>query len=198
MLSLRSDSGQKKFDQILDSTILNKLKSRHGKSQRYVYEQHCDRLMNVVARYIQSIQHAEETLQDTFIQIFDKIEQYDPDKGKFESWTHRIAVNQALMHLRKVKASKIKFSDLNETQRIISNEALENFDYEQLLEVIDDLDEKYATLIKLRVIEGYEFSEIAEKLGLNESYARKILSRARRQLAKNLNNSEDTLANHIL
>lgn len=182
----------------MDSTILKKLQGRHGKSQRYVYEQHCDRLMRVVARYIPAIQHAEEALQDTFIQIFDKIEQYDPNKGKFESWTHRIAVNQALMHLRKAKAAKIKFSDLNETQKIISNEALDNFDYEQLLGVIERLDEKYATLIKLRLIEGYEFSEIAERLGLNESYARKILSRARRQLAKSLNNSEDKLANHIL
>ena len=182
----------------MDKSLIDKLLRRDSKSQKLIYDQHCDRLMHIIHRYVRSIHNAEEVLQDTFIQIFDKINLYDPSKGKFESWTHRIAVNLSLMRLRKEKSSRIKLADIQETQRIITNEALSKFEYEELISRIDNLDGKFSTLIKLRLIEGYEFREIAEMLDLNESYARKILSRARRQLVKSLNNSEDTLANHLL
>ncbi len=151
--------------------------------------------MRVILRYLSSVYDAEEVLQDTFIKIFDKIEQFNPKKGQFESWTRRIAINQALIRIRQNKAIKIKLTDLHATQEIITNDALTKFSYKELLHKIDKLDQKHATLIKLRLIDGYKFCEIAKMLDLKEAYARKILSRARQKLIKKLGTSVDPLVN---
>lgn len=178
----------------MEKKLLHKLYKRHAQTQRAVYDAHGERLMHIIVRYVIDIPYAEEVLQDTFIQIFDKIQQYDPQKGTFNNWSHKIAVNQALMKLRKINSNKFKVTDLVESRDIINNNGLDNLNYEDLLLKVETLSPKQNALIKLRLIEGYEFQEISELLGISISNSRKILSRARNILSEQLETKDH---NHI-
>lgn len=179
----------------MDKKLLKKLYSRHARTQRVVYENHCDRLMHIIMRYVSDIPYAEEALQDTFIQIFDKIHQFDHKKGSFKNWSHKIAVNQALMKLRKISSNKFRAIDLIATREVIHNHGLENLNYYDLIEKVEDLKPKQKALIKLRLIEGLEFHEISELLNISIINSRKILSRARTNLIENIESSNENSIN---
>lgn len=174
----------------MDKKFLKKLLQRHARTQRALYDIHCDRLMNIIVRYVRDIPYAEEVLQDTFIQIFDKIQQFDQEKGHFKNWSHKIAVNQALMKLRTINRNKFQVADLIESRNMINNQGLDNLNYEDLLEKVETLSPKQSALIKLRLIDGYEFQEISELLGISISNSRKILSRARNILSDKIETAD--------
>lgn len=52
---------------------------------------------------------AEEVLQDTFINVFRKLDQFDR-RSKFSTWLYRVVTNSCLMRLRKTKLAKASFS----------------------------------------------------------------------------------------
>lgn len=166
----------------MEAPILKRLSQNDAAAQKAVYYQHADRLMAVVLRYVPSVMEAEDVLQDSFITIFEKIRMYDKNKGSFEAWSAKIAVNYALMFLRKQKNLVFYEEDLHAQHLKTNNEAehkLEREDVEKLLQV---LDEKYAIIFKLKAIEGYKHQDIAEMLGIRKEASRTIFSRARKQL----------------
>ncbi len=166
----------------MDKQQLTKLYKGHATAQKELYYAHCDRLMSVIYRYVKNVDDAEEVLQDTFCNIFRKIKQFNYELGTFESWSYKIAINQSLMCLRKKKKLNVVDYDFSRVDTHIQNEGLENLHFEELLKKIDLLDEKYKTIILLRLIEGYEYKEISEKLNIKEVTIRKMFSRARRRL----------------
>jgi len=177
----------------LEAHILKQLSQNDPATQKAVYYQHADRLMAIVLRYVPSIMEAEDILQESFLQIFDKVKMYDDDKGSFEAWSAKIAVNYALMFLRKKKKLVFYEEDLHAQHLKTKNEAehkLESEDVEKLLGV---LDEKYAIIFKLKAIEGYKHQDIAEILGIQKEASRTLFSRARKKLKFFLKSKEPNL-----
>lgn len=54
----------------------------------------------MISRIVQDQDVAEEVLQDAFMRYWDKIDQYNTDKGRLFSWMMRITRNLALDKLR--------------------------------------------------------------------------------------------------
>lgn len=166
----------------MEAPILKRLSQNDSATQKAVYYQHADRLMAIILRYVPSIMEAEDVLQDSFITIFDKVKMYDKDKGSFEAWSAKIAINYALMFLRKKKNLVFYEEDLHAQQLQTTNEGVHNLEREDVEKLIQVLDEKYAIIFKLKAIEGYKHQEIAKVLGIKKEASRTIFSRARKQL----------------
>src|SRR5258706_1525880 len=65
-----------------------------------------DRNVFRIANHItQNREDAEDVVQDAFLKAYQKLDQFQGN-SKFYTWLVRIAVNEALMKLRKRKASK--------------------------------------------------------------------------------------------
>lgn len=163
--------------------MLEGLQSEDPEIQKKFYYEHCDRLMVVIYGYLQSVADSEEVLQDTFLTIFEKINSYVPSRGSIEGWSHRIAVNKALMFLRKQKRVVFTDADLNS---IPANEPL-NFktgdvDEDPVDQIINTLSFKSAIVFRLKAIEGCSHQEIAEMLNIKTDASRAIFSRARKKL----------------
>ncbi|MEO1626520.1 MAG: sigma factor, partial [Bacteroidota bacterium] len=73
----------------MKTQTLHQLRQQVPEAQKQLYYQHCDRLMAVIYRYTGNTADAEEVLQDSFIQIFEKIDLFDPSKGSFSAWSCR-------------------------------------------------------------------------------------------------------------
>lgn len=173
--------------------IVKQLKQQDAATQKAVYYQHADRLMAIVLRYVPSVAEAEDVLQDSFIQIFEKVNMYDTNKGSFEAWSAKIVVNYALMFLRKKKKLVFYEEDLHAQQLKTSNAGVRKLEQEDVEKLIQVLDEKYAIIFKLKAIEGYKHQEIAELLGIKKEASRTIFSRAKKQLRQFLKANETNL-----
>jgi RNA polymerase sigma-70 factor, ECF subfamily len=167
----------------VDNKLLQELRKGDRSAQRSLYLAHCDRLMRLVMRYVPETQSAEEVLQDCFLQIFNRIRQFDPAKGAFQSWSAKIAVNAALMHLRKNKRYHFSIDDCKEAEHLASSPVSPEDWEAHIAPYLSKLDERQALVFKLRAVEGFEFEEIKELLGLNTAAnSRKLYSLARQRL----------------
>ena len=163
-------------------TTIHELKQGNRATQKAVYYNHADRLMAIVLRYLGSIADSEEVIQDTFVRVFEKIETFDASRGSFNSWTSKIAINFALMALRKKKQIVFYEEDLHAALSVVPNQAIQKIEEEEVEQIIDSLDEKYAVIFKLKAIDGFSHSEISELLGIKKEASRTIFSRAKKQL----------------
>ena len=82
----------------LHQLIIN-CKKRDIKSQSEIYHLFAGKLFALCLKYSKTKQSAEDNLQDAFITIFDKIDQYK-FKGSFEGWMKRIVINTSLQTYR--------------------------------------------------------------------------------------------------
>ena len=177
----------------MEAHILKRLNQNDSATQKAVYYQHADRLMALVLRYVPSVMEAEDVLQDSFVQIFEKIALYNKDKGSFKGWSAKITINYALMFLRKRKNLVFYEEDLHAKHFNTNNDVVLKFQTEDIEKLLQNLDEKYAIIFKLKAFEGYKHQEIAELLGIQTEASRKIYSRARKKLKQILKPKQTNL-----
>ena len=90
----------------------------------------------ICIRYAGDREVAQDILQDGFITLFTKLDDYKGE-GSFEGWARRIFVTTALMYLRKKDA--LKMSDELDTVRGMKADTvtqMQNLGYKELMELI--------------------------------------------------------------
>jgi len=133
----------------------------------------------VCIRYIGDREMAEDVLQDGFITLFAKLQDYKGE-GSFEGWARKIFVNTALMSLRKKDA--LKMSEELEAVRGMKDDLPtqnQNIGYKELMKLVMTLPPGFRTVFNMYAIEGYSHKEISDMLGISETTSRTQLSRAR-------------------
>jgi len=150
-------------------------------------------MYNICLRYAKNSDEAEDILQEGFIKVFDKINQF-AGTGSFEGWIRRIMVNSALevIRKRKIDFSVVDTKYIQDPHEYTYN-TISTLNVKELLAVIQQLPDGYRTVFNLYVIEGYQHSEIAEILGVSEGTSKSQLARARNLLQSKLNETEQNL-----
>src|ERR1700710_964990 len=80
--------------------LINRCKKGERKAQELLYRQFCAKMLGVCFRYAADKMEAEDMLQNGFIKVFQKIEDYRGD-GSFEGWVRRIMVHSSIEYYRK-------------------------------------------------------------------------------------------------
>ncbi len=166
--------------------LINACASGDTKAQAFLYKQFSPKLYGISLRYASNRTDAEDILQDSFIRIFEKIKTYQ-FKGSFEGWLRRIVINIALQKIKKQQFNE----EINE--RVLTIETPNDFNdthvpIEILLQMIQELPNRYRMVFNLYVLDGYKHYEIAELLNITEGTSKSNLARARRILQEKLNN----------
>jgi RNA polymerase sigma-70 factor (ECF subfamily) len=146
----------------------------------------------------QNREDAEDVLQETFMKAYEHLDQFKGD-SKFYTWIVRIAVNQALMKLRRRKTDKSVSLDetIDTGEDTITREIAawdedpeERFSREELGGILDtaiqSLEPPYRSVFVLRDIDELSTEETAEALGLSVPAVKSRLLRARLQLREKL------------
>ncbi len=157
--------------------LIIECKANKPKAQEQLYKLFAAKLFGVCLKYSANYAEAEDNLQDGFIIIFKKIVQYN-FKGSFEGWAKRVMINNALQKYRtNVKFLEIAEKDYAETEDLeIDNEAI-SLDY--LMQIIQELPERYRLVFNLYVLDGYSHKEISEMLDITTGTTKSNLARAR-------------------
>lgn len=154
-------------------------------AQSEIYELYADVLFGVCLKYSRNHQDAEDTLQDSFLTIFDKIKQYN-HKGSFEGWLKRITINTALQKYRKKTPLQLvnEVTEIEETAEIDFED--KHLDIDFLLSLIQQLPDKYRLVFNLYVLDNYAHKEISEMLNISVGTSKSNLSRARKKIKEEL------------
>ena len=160
-------------------------------SQKALYDRLAPRMFPLCIRYVCDRTLAEDVLQDGFVTLFTRLQDYKGD-GSFEGWARRIFVTTALMSLRKKDA--LKMSEDLEAARSLkagTSSQIQNLGYKELMTLITELPPGFRTVFNMYAVEGYSHKEISEILGISESTSRTQLSRARTWLQNKIKERED-------
>jgi RNA polymerase sigma-70 factor (ECF subfamily) len=167
-----------------------------------------------LARHItQNEEDAEDVLQEAFLKAFANLSRFQGN-SKFYTWLVRIAVNEALMRLRRRKADKTVSLDEpvdTEDDVVIRDIAAWDENPEQrysraemsaiLTRAINSLAPGFRTVFWLRDVEELSTEETAEALNLSIPAVKSRLLRARLQLRDKLNRyfrkHGDNTADHV-
>lgn len=153
-----------------------------SKIQHLVYQTYAPKVFGICKRYMKDRERAEEMTMNTFLTVFQKINQFK-SQGSFEGWILRIAVNCCLMELRKKTNFENEYP-LDKLQSTIENNVLDNLDNNDIEKMLQILPEGSRIIFNLYVMEGYKHSEIAEKLNISEGTSKSQLNYAKEKLKK--------------
>lgn len=156
--------------------LIEECKQQNAKAQSELYKKYSGVLFGICLKYSPNRAEAEDNLQDAFITIFSRIEQYQ-GKGSFEGWIKRITVNTALQKYRKKKVYDISDESQIEDVDVEVDETSVPLDF--LLKIIQELPDRYRLVFNLYVLDGYAHKEIAEMLGISDGTSKSNLARAR-------------------
>lgn len=160
----------------LDELIIQ-CKKQDAKAQGELYSQYNRILFAICLRYSTNYADAEDNLQDAFLTIFKKIEQYN-GKGSFEGWMKRVTVNTVLQKYRKHRSFEIVDEGQIEDEEEVEIES-EEIPLEFLLKIVQELPDRYRLVFSMYVMDGYQHKEIAEMLGISDGTSKSNLARAR-------------------
>jgi RNA polymerase sigma factor (sigma-70 family) len=154
-----------------------------GKAQTELYRRYASKMYGVCLRYSKDSSEAEDNLQEGFIRVFTKIDQFG-FKGSFEGWVRRIMVNTALEKFRK-KDQLYPVEDIMIYEDIsLTDDTISGISADDLLKMIQKLPPRYQMVFNLYVIEGYSHQEIGAMMKISEGTSKSNLSRARVILQK--------------
>jgi RNA polymerase sigma-70 factor, ECF subfamily len=153
------------------------------------------RLYNTVLRITKNHEDAEDVLQETFLRVHLALDGFE-GRSSFYSWASRIAINSALMVLRRRRARPEFSFDLSsgegcdvphfEIKDSSPNPEQIYHEREQLLWIlrsIDNLQPKMQETMQLSMDKECSMKEIARTLGISVASAKSRLYRARRHIA---------------
>ncbi len=161
--------------------LINKCKQQDIKAQSEVYQLFAGKLFALCLKYSKNYQEAQDNLQDGFITIFKKMDQYQ-FKGSFEGWLKRIVVNTALQKYREKNVLNLISDEIPDEVEVDIDESTVSLDY--LLGIIQELPNRYRLVFNMYVLDGYSHRDIAEMLEISEGTSKSNLSRARQILKK--------------
>jgi RNA polymerase sigma-70 factor (ECF subfamily) len=156
------------------------------------------KILRLAQNITQNREDAEDVMQEAFLKAYEHLSGFQGN-SRFYTWLVRIAVNQALMKLRKRRPNVVSIDEEVNTGEDLIPREIEDWGpspedrYKQtelsdiLSEVIADLDPSFRIVFQLRDIEELSTEETAEALGLSIPAVKSRLLRARLKLRQKLN-----------
>ena len=119
-------------------------------------------------------EEAKDVLQEVFISVWKWRHTYNPERGEFATWLHRITLNKCSKKRRK---RRVTFSSLEEeenksyyrdnTMQLPEDIMISKEEYERLMKALSSLDTKHRSVLVLRFFNELSYDEIASVVGIS-------------------------------
>jgi RNA polymerase sigma factor (sigma-70 family) len=145
------------------------LQQRNDKAFSYLYDNYSGALFGIVNSIVTDREAANDVLQNVFVNIWRKIESYDPSKGRLFTWMLNVARNASIDEVRsKGHRDSQKNQPLPENvdmnmSRAVTNPATGDAG---LRKVLTKLKPEQRVLIELSYFQGFTHEEIAKSLSI--------------------------------
>ena len=180
---------------ISDSNVVQRVLEGEKELFEILLRRYNQRLFRVIRSYIHSEDDVQDIMQDAYVKAYTKLGQFN-NQASFSTWLIRIAINEALQHIRKNKRQMMNYGkteslenvfQLPDTNQMNPEKQAITTETRTLLEnAVDRLPEKYRVVFVLQQVEGLTNPEIADCLKLTDSNVKVRLHRAKGLLKEEL------------
>jgi RNA polymerase sigma-70 factor (ECF subfamily) len=181
-----------------DEELVERAKGGDASAFPQLVKKYNRRILRVGRNITNHDEDAEDVLQETFLKAYTHLNTFQGN-SKFYTWLVRIAMNEALMKLRKRKGDRVVSLDeqLDTGEDTISREIAvwegnpeDRYSQEELRALLEktvaSLPESFRSVFVLRDVEDLSTEETADVLGLSIPAVKSRLLRARLQLREKL------------
>ena len=152
-----------------EAELITLLKAKNQKAFSYLYDNYSKALFLVSYRILNDTEEAEDSLQNSFVKIWNSFDLYDSSKGKLYTWMLNITRNLAIDTARS-KALRFKNKIQEVTEIVYHKNGLFVEDVKSdsigLSMIVHDLTNDQKEIIELVYFQGYTQQEISEKLNM--------------------------------
>lgn len=164
---------------------------QRGDTQAFdrLLERHLDSILRYLRRLSGSAADAEELSQETFMRLWTKAREFDPDKAQLTTWLHRIAHNLAIDRLRRQRPNE-SLSEANagasagEPEQVITDARLRWLD-----NALHHLPTSQSAALTLVYLQGFSNKEAATVMGIHLRALESLLARGKRALQRSAGDS---------
>ena len=161
-----------------DQSYVWGLRRRDTRIYEIVFKKYYQPLVVFVVRHVGDEDVAKDIVQDIFFKLFESSRSL-PDNFQLKSWFYKVARNAAVDYLRHLHVPDM-------------DEEIDEQVYDKVNLAIESLPEQCRLIIKLNVLEGKKYQEIAEELGITINTIRTQVSRGYKKLREILAEEMDT------
>ena len=139
------------------------LKARDDQAFSYLYDHYSGSLYSIILQIVKSPEAANDVLQEVFVNIWRKIDTYDPIKGRLFTWMLNISRNASIDMLRsKNYQNNLKNQEITDNVYGGNQVTQINIDSIGLTKFLGKLRPEQRGLIELAYFKGYTHDEIAQ------------------------------------
>lgn len=170
----------------IDPAIIRRAARGDTRAHEIIYRAFAAPVYSLCLRFTRVPAHAEDLVQDTFIEIMRSIARFRGEAA-LGSWIRRIAVTKALMFLRSAWTARGQtlgdgWDDMTPgdvSRHGVSSRPDQALDLDAALANLSSMSR---TVVWLHDVEGFTHKEIARLMGRTESFSKSQLSRAYQRL----------------
>jgi len=172
--------------------IIELSKAGNPKAQYQLYKLYSKAMLNICVRMLNSMEEAEDLLQESFTDAFMKLESFRYESS-FGAWLKRIVINKCINSIHKKKVDLV-FPD----QPLEPDTRDEEVDYsgidmdvQRIYRAMGKLPDGYRVIFSLYALEGYDHGEISQIMNISESTSKSQYLRAKQKIKEILKNNDD-------
>lgn len=151
-----------------------------------LYRLYSKAMLNVAFRILDSMDEAEDVLQESFLDAFNMVKDFRQETT-FGLWLKQIVVNRSINLLRKRKIEWVEMES-EQLENIADEQQPDEEDMQykvaQVKQAMQLLPEGYRVVLSLYLLEGYDHEEIGQILNISENTSRTQFLRAKRKLSE--------------
>ena len=179
-----------------EKALVEQCREQNRHAQKLLFDKYFSKMMAICLRYLKSEEDALEALNNAFLKVFTKINQYKSE-GSLESWIKRIVINSSIDFVRGNKLYRANFIQTSEfhlygepeVEAALTDEKFNAFDFskEEIFEMVEELPPATRVVFNLYVVDEFSHQQISENLKISEGTSKWHLSNARKILKEKIN-----------
>jgi RNA polymerase sigma-70 factor (ECF subfamily) len=179
-----------------EKALVEQCRDQNRHAQKELFDKYFNKMMTICLRYLKSEDDALEALNNAFLKIFAKINQYKSE-GSLEAWIKRIVINSSIDFVRSNKSYRANFIQTSEFHlygepedaAVLSDDKFDALDFskEEIFEMVEELPPATRVVFNLYVVDEFSHQQISENLKISEGTSKWHLSNARKMLKEKIN-----------
>jgi RNA polymerase sigma-70 factor, ECF subfamily len=151
-----------------DEQLIEAIAVQDADALASLYDRYKIVLFSIIIRFLNNREEAEDVLQETFLQIWQKAKNFDENRGRGFTWLVTLSRGRAIDRLRSLAVrQRTAVESLNAKSEAIANIEDQTMIKQQRLaiaNILNELPKDQRTVLLLAYFEGFTQTEIAAKL----------------------------------
>jgi RNA polymerase sigma-70 factor (ECF subfamily) len=175
-----------------DEALMEVLKGNNPHALAELFLRYSRFVFSIGLRILQDAGEAEEIVQEVFLYLYQKANQFDQSKGSAKGWiaqiTHSRSIDRRKFLQRRYFYAGTDVEDFTDTlagAHDVHRELVAKWNLDQLQIALGELPDRQRRTLEMFFFEGLELKEIAERLGESLENVRHYYYRGLQKLRKN-------------